>query len=62
MTLKSLVIHHNKNNYDKKDDVSVRNLAGIKNNKQNSQENICARAGLRPATLLKRDSGTGVFL
>ena len=36
---------------------------------QNSQENTCARvsffnkvAGLRPATLLKRDSGTGVFL
>ena len=30
---------------------------------QNSQENSCATAsGLRPATLLKRDSGTGVFL
>ena len=36
---------------------------------QNSQENTCARvsffnkvADLRPATLLKRDSGTGVFL
>ena len=35
---------------------------------QNSQENTCARvsfyivAGLTPATLLKRDSGTGVFL
>ena len=36
---------------------------------QNSQENTCARvsffnkvAGLKPATLLKRDSGTGVFL
>ena len=38
---------------------------------QNSQENTCARVsfliklqalGLRPATLLKRDSGTDVFL
>ena len=35
---------------------------------QNSQENTCARvffnkvAALRPATLLKRDTGTGVFL
>ena len=32
---------------------------------QNSQEITCARvssAGLRLATLLKRDSGTGVFL
>ena len=36
---------------------------------QNSQGNTCARvsffnivAGLRPATLLKWDSGTGVFL
>ena len=38
---------------------------------QNSQENTCARvsflifnkvAGLRPATFLKRDSGTNVFL
>ena len=36
---------------------------------QNSQGNTCARvsffnkvAGLKPATLLKRDSGTGVFL
>ena len=35
---------------------------------QNSQENTCARVsffnkigGLRPATLLKRDFGTGVF-
>ena len=32
---------------------------------QNSQENTCARVSaryLRPAALLKRDSGTGVFL
>ena len=36
---------------------------------RNSQENTCARVfffnevvGLRPVTLLKRDSGTGVFL
>ena len=29
---------------------------------QNSQENTCVRAGVRPSTLLKRDPGTGVFL
>ena len=35
---------------------------------QNSRENTCASlffnnvAGLRPVTLLKKDSGTGVFL